>query len=152
PPNTCIAGPPTPSPVELLHHPHKILEQIMRIMRPRRRFRVILHAKQRQIPVPHPFQRVVVQIDVGKVDFTLRKGVGINREVMIVRSDLDLARVQLLYRMIAAVVPELELEGFSAQRESGQLVSQANSEDGLPPHEPADVVYRIGARLRITWS
>ena len=60
------------SPFPLLHHLRKLLEQIMRIMRPRRGFRVILHAEQRQIPMPQAFQRLVVQIDVRQLDFALR--------------------------------------------------------------------------------
>src|ERR1022692_683968 len=34
-----------PSPFPLLHHLHKILEQIMRVMRPGRSLRMILHAE-----------------------------------------------------------------------------------------------------------
>ena len=65
----------------------------MRIMRTRRRLGMILHAEQRQIPVPHAFQRVVVQIDVRQLDFALRQRIRIDGEVMVVRRDLDLARV-----------------------------------------------------------
>src|SRR6266446_5756449 len=61
------AKPSSPSP--LLHHLHKILEQIMRVMRSRRRLRVILHAEQRQRPVTQAFKRVVVKIDVGEIYF-----------------------------------------------------------------------------------
>src|SRR6266851_10249141 len=35
--------------LELLHHLHEILEQIMRIMRPGRRLRVVLDAEQREV-------------------------------------------------------------------------------------------------------
>ena len=62
----------------------------MRIMRPRRGLRVILHAEQRQIPVPQAFQRLVVQIHVRQFDFALRQRIRIDREVVVVRRDLDL--------------------------------------------------------------
>ena len=86
----------------------------MRIMRTRRSLRMVLHTKQRQIPVPHAFQRVVVQINVRQFDFTLRQRIRIDGEIMVVRRDLDLPRVQLLHRMISAVMSKLQLEGLSA--------------------------------------
>ena len=48
------------SPFALLHHPHKILKQVVRIVWPRRGFGVVLHCEQRQIPVAHAFEGVVV--------------------------------------------------------------------------------------------
>ena len=48
----------------LLHHLHKIPEQVVRVVRAGRGLRVILHAEQRQRAVPQSFQRIVVQIDV----------------------------------------------------------------------------------------
>ncbi len=86
----------------------------MRIMRTRRRFRMILHAEQRQIPMPQTFERLVVQIDVRQFDFTLRQRVRIDCEIMVVRRDLDLPRLQLLHRMIPAVVSELQLVSLPA--------------------------------------
>jgi hypothetical protein len=60
------------SPFPLLHHLRELLEQIVRIMRPRRGLRVILHAEQRQVPVAQAFERLVVQVDVGQLDFAVR--------------------------------------------------------------------------------
>src|SRR5437660_11599414 len=65
------------------------------------------------------------------------------------RGDLDLARVQLLHRMIAAVVSKLEFESFAAERDSGQLMSETDAEDGLASHEAADFVHCVGARFGI---
>ncbi len=84
-----------------------------------------------------------------QLDFGLRQRIGIDREVMIVRRDLDLAGVQLLHRMIAAVMPELQLESFAAQRNPRKLMAQTDAEDRLPSHQPADVIHRIGAWLGI---
>ena len=41
----------------------------MRVVRTGRRFRMILHAEHRLVPVAESFQRLVVQIDVGDLDF-----------------------------------------------------------------------------------
>src|SRR5215469_10584082 len=65
------------------------------------------------------------------------------------RGDLDLARSQLLHRMIAAMVPELQLVGLAAERDAGELVSETYAEDGLASHEAADIVDRVGAGLGI---
>src|ERR1700722_17871244 len=68
---------------------------------------------------------------------------------MVMCRDLDLAGLQLLYRMIPAVVPELQLEGLPAERDSGQLMPQANSKNRLPTEEPSDRIHRVGARFGI---
>ena len=82
--------------------------------------------------MPQAFERLVVQIDVRQLDFALRQRIGIDGEVVVVRRDLDLAGRQLLYRMIAAVVSELQLVGLAAEREPDQLMAQADAEDRLP--------------------
>src|SRR6476469_6289921 len=104
-------------------------------MRTRRGLGMILHAEQRQIPVPHAFERVVVQINVGQFDFTLRQRIGIDSEVVVVRRNLDLPRVQLLHRMVSAVMSKLQLKSFPTESDSSELMPQANSENRLAPHE-----------------
>ena len=55
---------------------------------------MILHAKGRQIAMPHPFDRVVVEIAVR--DFERRRQrFFVDREAMILRRDLDLAGLQI---------------------------------------------------------
>ncbi len=68
---------------------------------------------------------------------------------MVVRRDLDFPRVQLLHRMVAAVVSKLQLEGFPAQSYPRELMSQANPKNWLTSHKSPNVVHRVGARLRI---
>src|SRR2546429_9287526 len=46
------------------HHVRELREHIMRIVRPRRSFRVILHAKERHFFVAHAFVGVIVQVDM----------------------------------------------------------------------------------------
>ena len=78
-------------------------------------------------------ERIVVQVDVGQINFALLQRVGIDGEVVVVRGDLDLAGCQLLDRMIAAVVSELQLVGLAAQGEPDELVAEADAEDGTLP-------------------
>src|ERR1035437_6358669 len=51
--------------------------------------------------------------------------------------------------MISAVVAEFQLEGFPSERNAGELMSQADSENWLPSHQAPNVVHRIGAGLGI---
>src|SRR5207244_11106591 len=102
----------------LVHNFHKILEQVMRIVRAGRSLRVILNTKHRQVSVTHALERVVVQVDMGQLDLALRQAVWIDSEIVVMRGDLDPAAMKLLDRMISAVVTELELVGFAAQREA----------------------------------
>src|SRR5258708_2919506 len=101
----------------------------MRIMRPRRGFWVILHAEQRKVPMAQAFQSRVVQVDVRQLNFTCRQRIRIYGEVVVVCRDLNLSSRQLLHRMIPAVVPKLQLEGFSAERNAGKLMSKTNPKD-----------------------
>ena len=137
------------SPFPLLHHLHEIFEEIMRVVWAGRSFGVILHAEQRQIFMPQAFKRVVVQIDVREFNFTLRQRIGINGKIMIVRGNFNFAGVHLLHRMIAAVVAELELVCLTTKRKTGELMSQTNTEYGHTAHQAANVVHRVGARLRV---
>src|ERR1700686_57731 len=102
--------------------------------------------------MPQAFERLIVEVDVRQLDFALGQRVGIDSKVMVVRRDLDLPRLQLLYRMIAAVVPKLQLEGLAPEGNSRQLMPQADAENRLPPHQPADRIDRIRARLRVAWT
>ena len=61
---------------------------------------MILHAKQRQIFVPHAFIGVVVQIDMRNLHVARRQRFGIDAEPMILRGNLHLASQQILHRMI----------------------------------------------------
>src|ERR1700687_4971823 len=63
---------------------------------------------------------------------------------MVMRGDLDLAARQLLGRMIPAVVAEFQLEGLPSERNSGELMSEANSENRLASHQAANVADRLG--------
>ena len=62
------------------------------------------------------FAGVVVQIDMAHFDIAGRKTRGVHRKPVVLRGDLDLARGQILHRMVAAAMAEFELECFSAER------------------------------------
>src|SRR5260370_35808805 len=51
--------------------------------------------------------------------------------------------------MISAVVAEFQLEGLPSERNSGELMSQADSENRLPSHQAPNVVDGIRAGVGI---
>src|SRR5437899_12370724 len=103
----------------------------MRGVRPRRGFRVILDAEQRHIPVAQSLQRLFVQVPVRELNFALRQRIGIDGEVVVVSRYFDLSSLQIFDRMVPAVVAELEFEGLASQRDSCQLMPQADSKNRL---------------------
>ncbi len=117
------------SPLPLLHHFAEVFEEVVGIMWPGAGFRVVLYAEQRQRAMPHPLERVVVQIDMRQIHFALLQRVGIDGVVMIVRRDLHLARAGMLHRMVAAMMAEFQLVSLATQCQADELVSQANPED-----------------------
>jgi len=60
-------------------------------------FGVVLHAEERQGAMAKAFEGVVVEVDVGKVDFGGVERVRVDGEVVIMAGDLDLAGVVALY-------------------------------------------------------
>ena len=102
-------------------------------MRPGRGFWMILHAEDRQLFVPHSFNRVVVQIDVADLDI-FRKRRGIDRESVILRGDRDLATLQIFYRLIRAAMTEFQFECRSTESETEDLMAETNSKDRFLAH------------------
>ena len=83
----------------------------MRVVRAGGGFGVVLHAEERQRLVAQAFESLIVQVDVGQLDFVGVDRVGIDGEVVVVGRDLDLAGGVVADRVVAAVVAELELVG-----------------------------------------
>ena len=79
-----------------------------------RRFGMILHRKNRQFLVAKARDCVVVEIHMRDLDVR-RQTVSIDRKTMVMRRDLDLARGQIFYRLVAAPMPEFQLVRFSAE-------------------------------------
>ena len=90
----------------------EIVEQVVRVVGPRRGFGMILDAEQRQRAMAEAFVRVIVQIEVGDFDIARRERVGINGKAVILGGDFDFLGAQILYRVVRAVVAEFQLEGF----------------------------------------
>ena len=68
---------------------------------------------------------------------------------MILRGDFDLLGEQVLYGVIRAVVAKFQLEGFAAQGQAAQLVTEANAEYRDATDELANIFDSVINRLGI---
>src|SRR5262249_18542712 len=98
----------------IFHHREEFLEQVIRVMRPGRRFGMVLDAERRNGTMLETFHSVVVQIDVRDSDIVHIETLGIHSEPMILCRDLDLIAIDVEHRMVSTVMSELELERASA--------------------------------------
>src|SRR5689334_6443805 len=103
------------STLPLLHHLHKVAEQVMRIMRTWGRLGMVLNREERHRLVPHALQSAIVQVEMRHFNFAGSERIWINRKVVVVRCDLDFPCTLLANWVVAAMMSELQLVSFSAQ-------------------------------------
>ena len=77
---------------------------------------------------------------------------GFGRESVVLRRNGDFARFDVLHRLIPAAVPELQLEGGSAEGVSDDLVAEADSEDRKFLEQSRDRLVNVGQGRRIAGS
>src|SRR5437870_4094466 len=92
-------------------------------------FGMILNRDNWQRFMLHAFDALVVKIDVGDFEFRW-EAIGLHRESVIVRSDLDVAIAKIFDRLIATTMTEDELKCFSTEGTSQQLMTKTDSESG----------------------
>src|SRR3954453_19338953 len=97
-------------------------------MRPGRGLGMILHTENSFLFVPNSLDSLVVQVDPVHADLR-RQRCGIDGETVILRGDFDAAGLEVLHRLIAAPMAELQLERFAAKRLAQDLVPEANTEN-----------------------
>src|SRR5207237_6301206 len=127
-----------------VHAFDELLEQVIGVVRPGRRFRMVLHAEHRFRLVTQTLDGAVVQIDVRDGDIRWQR-LRVDREAVILRGDLDLARFQLLHRVVCAPMTELQLVGLAAQRQRKDLMPETDAECR---HVGADELLRVTDRVR----
>src|SRR5581483_12239517 len=97
------------------------------IMRPGTRLRMTLEAERRAIGQREALQRAIEQRDMRYARVG-RQRIGIDGEAVVLRSDQHAAGIEILHRMIGAVMAEWHLARLRAQREPHQLVAEADAE------------------------
>jgi hypothetical protein len=92
---------------------------------------VALEAEGRAVGAGQALQRAVEQAHVGGAQVGRQRGL-VDREAVVLAGDADAAGVEVLHRVVGAVVAELHLEGACAGGECEDLVAQADAEGRQP--------------------
>src|SRR5512137_426643 len=101
-------------------HRQKLVEEIEIVQRARRCLGVVLDGHNGQLTVMQPFHRPIVEIDVTDFQASFQ-GVSINSIAMVLSGDVYPARLNIAYRVIAAAMPELQLERPGSERLADEL-------------------------------
>src|SRR5438105_15545521 len=108
-------------------------------MRARSGLGVILDAEHRMIAHAKSLQRLVVKIGVRDFHLAQIGTIRVDREAVIVRSDLDLIRQMILHRVIGAAVAELHFISLAAHCQAQNLVAETDTENRYPANEALHV-------------
>src|SRR5437879_6789587 len=111
----------------LLHHLCEAVEEIPDVVRPRARLGVSLKAECRPVGACEALQAAVEEGHVGGLEVR-RERVRVDREAVILAGDYDGSALQVLHRVVGAVMPELHLHGPGSRCESHELVAEADPE------------------------
>nr|GEU28458.1 hypothetical protein [Tanacetum cinerariifolium] len=132
------------------HQADEAVKQVSDVSRAGRGFRVALEAERRRIGALETLQRTVEQRHVGHAAVG-RQGVRVHGKAVVLGRDQHLFAVQVLHRVVGAVVAELHFQGGRARRQAQDLVAEANAEQRhFFCHQLARGGNRVIARLRVT--
>ena len=79
---------------------YEFIEEIGSIVRTGRSFRVILNGEDGLPSMAHPFQTLIVQIEVGDLHFACGEAVQVHAEPVILGGDLHLSVGQVFDRLV----------------------------------------------------
>src|SRR6188474_2207716 len=105
----------------LLHRAHELVEEVRHLARSGARFRVALEAERGLVGVLDALQRAVEERAVRGAHVG-RQRLLVHREAVVLARDEYLPGLQVLHRMVRAVVAELHLHGPGASGEAEELV------------------------------
>src|SRR5256885_6076230 len=131
------------------HQVREAVEQIVRVVRARRRLGVVLHAEHGQFGVTQALARSVVQVQVARLPTAPGERRRIDGEAVVLRRDLHAPGREILHGMVGAVMAEGQLVGLAAGREPQDLMAEADTEDRHAADQGAHAVHQIGYALRI---
>src|SRR3954470_3495403 len=110
----------------IAHQLGKAIEQISDVARSRTRLRVPLKAERRPIGPRETLEGTVEERNMRRPQ-SIGNRSRIDGETVVLASDHNLAGVEVLHRMVGAVVAELHLHRLRARGEAHQLVAQADA-------------------------
>ena len=115
-------------------HRHPLLEEVRRIERAGTTLRMVLHRHDGQAAVAQALHCAVVQVAVGDDDRGLMQRCVVHGIAVVLCRDVDAAARKILDRVIAAPVPERQLERVRPGSAPNDLVPEADPKDGHPLH------------------
>jgi hypothetical protein len=133
----------------LLDHVVEIGEERVGVVRAGGGLGVILDGENGQLLVAQALDSVVVQVDLGDDRAALLQRLGVGGEAVVLRRDRDLAGLEVLHRLVAAAVAELELESRAAERVGEHLMTEADAEDRVVRQQAADGLVDVGQGGRV---
>src|SRR5262249_5446668 len=132
------------------HTGEKWCEELTGIVWSGRCLRMKLHGENGQFPMPHAFNGVVIEVDVRGLE-GIRHGAGINGETVVFCGDEYPLCLHIADRLIAPMMPEFQLHGLGATRQSEDLMPETNPHDRLPTQTFFDLLDNIGQSGGIAW-
>ncbi len=97
----------------------------------------------------HPFQGLIVQVDMGQFHVGVFHRLNVHGKTMILRGDLHPAGLQVFDRLVGPPVSEFEFKSGPAQGQSQDLMAQTDAEDGQHAQKILNRLNnpRIGGRI-----
>ncbi len=109
---------------------------------------MILHAEGRVPPVPHTFDRAVVEVDMGDLQVVGQR-LGMDGKTVVLGGDLHPPGGLVLHRLVGPAMAELELEGLRPSGQREKLVAQADAENRFLAQQIADCLLGVDDRLGV---
>src|SRR6266705_306479 len=133
----------------LFYHFREPVQQIADVVRSRARFGVPLETERGPVGARRALQAPVKKRDVGASQVRRERG-RIDREAVVLAGDDDRAALQVLHRVVGAVMSELHLHGLGSGGEAHQLMAEADPEGRYPGVDDfADRADRVVAGLGV---
>ena len=95
-----------------LHHIDKSIKKVRGIMWTWGGLRVVLDREKRGLLVNESLQGVVIEIYVAELNIRIFQRFHVHTEPVVLGSNLNFARCQVLDRLIGSAVPKFEFKGF----------------------------------------
>jgi hypothetical protein len=95
-----------------LHHIDESIEKVGGIMGAWGGLRMVLDREKWGLLMNESFQGIVIEIYVAELNVRVFQRFHVHTEPVVLGSNLDLARCQVLDRLIGSAVPKFEFKGF----------------------------------------
>src|SRR5262249_46097286 len=114
----------------LCHQVHESLEEVVAVLRAGASLGVVLHGEDRLAFDAQALVAAVEERDVSHLHVA-RQALGDDAEAMVLAGDLDLPSLNVLDRVVGAAMADRHLLRAPAERQSEELVPEADAEDRL---------------------